>query len=68
MVLQLSLLTAPVHLLDQHCSGTQIMPTLKLLPELEDETSLIKTIYSEMSYSILPATDVVLVYCCGGVF
>lgn len=38
-LLQLSLLTATVHLLDQHCSGSQIMPTLRLLPELEDETS-----------------------------
>lgn len=44
-LLQLSLLTATVHLLDQHCSGSQIMLTLKLLAELEDETSLIKTVF-----------------------
>lgn len=42
-LLQLSLLTASMHLLDQQCSGSQIMPTLELLPELEDETSVIKT-------------------------
>lgn len=40
-----SLLTATVHLLHQHCSGSQMMPTSKLLPELEDETSLIKTVF-----------------------
>lgn len=44
-LLQLSLLRAPVHLLDQHCSSSQIMPTLKLLLELEDEKSLIKTVF-----------------------
>lgn len=44
-LLQLSLLITTVRLLDRHCSGSQIMPTLKLLPELEDETSLIKTVF-----------------------
>lgn len=43
-LLQLSLLVTTAQLLDRHCRS-QIMPTLKLLPELEDETSLIKAAF-----------------------
>lgn len=66
-LLQLSLLTATVHLLDQHCSGSQIMPILRLLPELEDETSLKLYLFLDVLQHS-PATGVVLVCCCGGFF
>lgn len=66
-VLQLPLLTAPVHLLDQQCSGAQIMPTLKLLPELEDETSLIKTVFILRCVTAFSLPQV-LFCCCDGLF
>lgn len=66
-VLQLPLLTATVHLLDQQCSGAQIMPTLKLLPELEDETSLIKTVFILRCVTAFSLPQV-LFCCCDGLF